>query len=50
MRQYTNEELDAIADLNDQVSDQEDIIRQALIVIKKLKAKIKRKERTSNNQ
>jgi hypothetical protein len=42
--------FDAISDLQDQVLDQEDIIREALIVIKKLKAKIKRKERALNNQ
>jgi hypothetical protein len=47
---YTNDELDVIADLNDQVADQEDIIREALILIKKLKAKIKRKERALNIQ
>ena len=47
---YTNDELDAISDLQDQVVHQEDIIREALIVIKKLKAKIKRKERALKNQ
>jgi hypothetical protein len=50
MRQNINDEIDAIADLQDQVVHQEDIIREALIVIKKLKAKIKRKERALNNQ
>jgi|DEB0MinimDraft_6_1074348.scaffolds.fasta_scaffold70839_2 hypothetical protein len=42
--------FDAIAELQDEICDQEDIIREALIVIKKLKAKIKRKERALNNQ
>lgn len=42
--------IDDIAELQDQVADQEDIIKQALSVIKKLKVKIRNKERALKYQ
>ena len=42
--------FDDIADLQDQIADQDDIIKQALSVIKKLKDKIRNKERALKYQ